>query len=148
MKVAALDLGERRIGVAVSDSGGIFAFPYTVIERSGDPASDRLRIAGVLEELGAERLLVGLPLGLSGAAGHSATAARAEADELSRVVAVPVECVDERLSTVEAARRRRERHGEDARRRRRRPVGRDGIDAEAAAIILESWLSANKKASS
>lgn len=144
MRVAALDLGERRIGVAVSDSRGVLASPYTVLERSGDEERDRARIAEIVAEVGAGRLVVGLPLGLSGATGASARAAKAEAEALARMLAVPVECVDERLTTVEALRRRRDRRSAGESGRRHRPVGRAGVDAEAAAIVLESWLEAHR----
>ncbi len=137
MRVLALDLGARRIGVALSDSTGTLATPYTVIERSGDPAADRRVVARLVEESGAERLVVGLPVGLSGADGAAATAAREEARLLAAVVGVPVEMADERLTTVEAARRRRARGRS----------GRGGIDAEAAAVLLESWLASHRATS-
>jgi putative Holliday junction resolvase len=151
MRVLALDLGERRIGVALSDSSGTVASPYAVIERSGDRAADRAAVAALLEETAAGCLVVGLPLSLSGDEGAAARAARAEAAALAELVSVPVETVDERLSTVEAARRRRARsdaagRSSGSRRpaRARRRIGREGIDAEAAAILLESWLASHR----
>lgn len=144
MRVLALDLGERRIGVALSDSRGVIASPYGVVERSGDPARDRASIAALLEETSASLVVVGLPLSLSGGRGPAALAALAEAEALATALPVPVKTADERLTTVEAARRRRARADEGARSKRsRRTAGRDGIDAEAAAIILEAWLAAN-----
>jgi len=154
MRAVGVDLGERRIGVAVSDRGGVVVTPYAVVQRSGDPSEDRRALAEIVAELGAEIVVVGMPLSLSGAAGRAAEAAAAEARSLAGVLQVPVETFDERLTTVEAARRRRERSGGRGRRaptataraggtRRRPPAGarsRDGIDAEAAAVMLEAWL--------
>ncbi|MGD0592754.1 MAG: Holliday junction resolvase RuvX [Acidimicrobiales bacterium] len=110
-RAVGVDLGERRIGVAVSDAGGVLASPYGVVERSGDAALDRQTLAGIVAELHAEVLVVGLPLSLSGQAGRAARAAADEAAALADVVGVPVTTFDERLTTVEAARRRRERDG-------------------------------------
>lgn len=146
MRVLALDLGERRIGVALSDSAGVLASPYDVIERSGDRDQDRARIAAVVDETGAGLVVVGLPLGLSGSRGRAAEAASAEADVLAGLLGVPVETFDERLSTVEAERRRRER---GPRPKRSRPLSgaqaRQGIDAEAAAIFLEAYLATRRQ---
>ncbi|MGH9172075.1 MAG: Holliday junction resolvase RuvX [Acidimicrobiales bacterium] len=132
-----IDLGERRIGVAVSDSRGVLATPYTVIERSGDVERDRLAVAGLVSEVGGEILVVGMPLSLSGAKGRAAMAAETEVAALRRVVAVPVATFDERLTTVQAARLRRDRAAGPHRQR-----SRQGIDAEAAAVMLAAWLEA------
>ncbi|MGO9560042.1 MAG: Holliday junction resolvase RuvX [Acidimicrobiales bacterium] len=141
----ALDLGERRIGVAVSDSQGVLASPYTVIDRGDDVAADHARVAALVEETGAELLVVGMPLSLSGASGPAAQKAQAEAEVLAVLVRVPVETFDERLTTVEAARRRQARLSAGVRpSRSNRKAGREGIDAEAAAILLEAWLDAHR----
>lgn len=136
----ALDLGERRIGVALSDSAGVLASPHSVLERSGDERADRARLAEIVAETGAALVLVGLPLSLSGAEGPAARKAKEEAARLGELLSVPVELADERLTTLEAARRRRLRADEAAGGRRRRRSGRAGIDAEAAAVLLEAWL--------
>ena len=133
MRVVGIDLGSRRIGVAVCDSGGLLATPYSVIERSGDESGDRERIAEVVRELGAEAVVVGLPLSLDGSAGPAAVAASAEADALRRVLDVPVECHDERLSTVSAS---RSLAASGVKGRARRKV----VDQVAAAVLLQSWL--------
>lgn len=143
MKALALDLGEKRIGVAVSDSGGLVALPYGVIERRPDPAVHRREVASLVAESRAEVVVVGLPLSLSGRAGPAASAASAEAEELAALLEVPVELFDERLTTVEAARRRQELDAAARRAGRRRPRRgrpREAIDAEAAAVLLEAWL--------
>jgi putative Holliday junction resolvase len=132
-RVVGIDLGERRIGVAVSDPTGTIATPLTVIERSGDADADRAAIAAVVREVGAERVVVGVPVRLAGGEGPAARAARDEAAALAGVVGVPVETVDERLSTVVAERSLGER---GVRGRARRRV----VDKVAAAVILQAWL--------
>jgi len=122
--VLALDPGEARCGCAVSDPTGTLATPLTAIER---PATRRglARIAALADELEAERVVVGLPLTLVGREGQQAGSAREFARRLEALVEVPVEMHDERLTTRIA-----EALG-----------GRAGIDARAAAHLLESWLS-------
>ena len=137
MRVVGLDLGARRIGVAVSDSGGVLATPYTVIPRSGDDVADRARIADVVRELAAEAVIVGLPLSLDGSAGPAATAAEGEAVALRQVLDVPVECHDERLSTVSAE---RSLAASGVKGRARRKV----VDQVAAAVLLQSWLDSRR----
>lgn len=145
MRIVALDLGARRTGVAVSDSAAVLASPYGVVERTGDEATDLAHLAAVVAETEAELVVVGLPLSLSGDEGEAARAARAKAGALGTVVSVPVELFDERLTTVEAGRRRREREAGGKRRERKAAgervrIGREGIDAEAAAILLEAYI--------
>jgi putative Holliday junction resolvase len=131
--VLALDLGERRIGVAVSDPSGTLASPHGVIERARDRAEDHAAIAALVTELDAERVVVGLPLSLSGATGPAAEAALSEATALASVLGVPVETFDERLTTVAASRSMRA-GGTKARKQRKR------IDEMAAAVMLQNWL--------
>ena len=133
MRVLALDLGSKRIGVAVSDEGERLATPRTVLLRTGDPARDHRRIAELVDEEEAELVVVGLPLSLDGTDGPAATAARAEVGQLRDALSVPIELHDERLTTVTAHRLLAER-GLDS--RRRRPV----VDGAAAAVLLQSWL--------
>lgn len=133
MRVVGVDLGTRRIGVAVSDATGTLASPHVVLDRSGEPAVDHRRLAEIVVETGAERVVVGLPLSLSGAAGPAARAAAEEADALAVVVGVPVETFDERLTTVSAEQALR---AGGTRARSRRKV----IDKAAAAVMLQAWL--------
>jgi putative holliday junction resolvase len=137
MRALGLDLGTKRIGVAVSDRSGTLASPLTVIERGRSRRADHIRIADLVRAEEAECVVVGLPIGLSGAAGQAAEAARSEAEALATVVGVPVETYDERFTTVTA-----ERNLADAgvRGRARRQV----IDKAAAAVILQSWLDARR----
>jgi putative holliday junction resolvase len=134
-RVLGVDLGSRRIGLALSDPAGVVATPHRVLERSGDPASDHRTITAVAREAGADRIVVGLPLSLSGDVGPAARAVldevealRAEAGERMRV-----ETHDERLTTVVAERGLR---ASGTRRSRRRAV----VDEAAAAVMLQSYL--------
>ncbi len=133
MRALGIDLGTRRIGVALSDSEGMLATPYEVVPRSGDPARDHRRIAELAAEAGAEALVVGLPLSLDGSIGPAAEAAQAEAEALAAATGLPVETWDERLTTVTAD---RELIGLDL----RAPARRRVVDKVAAAVMLQSWL--------
>jgi putative Holliday junction resolvase len=135
VRAVGLDLGTRRVGVAVSDRDGRLATPYGTIERSGDRGADHAALAAIVREVGAERVVVGLPLSLGGGAGPAAQAALDEAAELEAVVGVPVETYDERLTTVSAERSLR---GAGVKGRSRRKV----VDQVAAAVILQAWLDA------
>ncbi len=136
MRVAAIDLGSRRIGVAVSDGTGTLASPRCTVERSGDPEADRASVVAVVLEAEARHLVVGLPLSLDGRRRQAAREAEDEAAALRALLApqgVEVETFDERLTTVTAA-RSLAAGGRSA--RKRRPV----IDQAAAAVILQAWL--------
>jgi putative holliday junction resolvase len=124
-RVVALDHGEARCGVAVSDPTGALVTPLAAIERP-DTMRGLARIVAVVREREAERVVVGLPLTLAGEEGHQAEAARAFAARLADVLDVPVEMHDERLTT-----RMADRTG-----------GRADADSVAAAHLLESWLQA------
>ena len=133
MRVVGLDLGSRRIGVAVSDPSGTVATPHAVLTRRGDRAADHRAISDLVAELGGDRVVVGLPISLDGTLGPAARAVEEEVAALAKVVAVPVETHDERLTTVAAERPMIEaRMRADARRR--------VVDKVAAAVILQSWL--------
>ncbi len=131
--MVGIDLGSRRIGVAVSDATGTLASPHTTVDRSGDVAADHLRLAAIVADVGAGRVVVGMPLSLDGRAGTAAQAAAAEADALAAVVGVPVETYDERLTTVSAQQALR---AGGTKGRKQRGV----IDKAAAAVLLQAWL--------
>lgn len=133
----ALDLGTRRVGVAVCDPDGILASPHGMIERSGDDDADRSRIVALVEELEVGRVVVGLPLSLDGSVGPAARAAQIEAGVLAGMLRVPLELHDERLTTATAHRSLAEA---GHRSRRRRTM----VDAAAAAVLLQSWLDAHR----
>ena len=134
-RVLGVDLGSRRIGLALSDPAGRVATPHAMIERSGDPAVDGRKILGHAREAGASRVVVGLPLSLSGDTGPAARAVLEEVDALRALAGeeVTVETHDERLTTVIAEQGMRE--ARVPRRARRRTV-----DAAAAAVMLQSYL--------
>ncbi len=131
MRVLALDVGERRIGVAVSDPSGLIARPLTVIEHRAR-AVDFAAIAALVAEHEAEQVVVGRPLTLRGEVGPQAQWIEQYALKLAAVLSVPVRLWDERYSTAEA---------EDVLRRgRHRGRDRERVDAVAAAVILQSFL--------
>lgn len=137
-RILGLDLGARRIGVAVCDGDGRVATGVTALVRAGDRGADHRQVAALVSDYEAVGVVVGLPLSLSGAAGRAAETALAEVGELRRVLAVPVDTVDERLTTVVAAGALR---AAGRRARQQRKV----IDQEAAASILQSWLDAHRE---
>jgi putative Holliday junction resolvase len=139
-RTVAIDLGSRRIGVAVSDGAGAMAFPRPMIERTGDPVADRRAVAAVVAEAGAAVLVVGLPLSLDGRQGPAAREATVEAAALTSVLAgrgVRVETFDERLTTV-SAEAALAGAGRRAKERRR------SVDSAAAAVLLQTWLDARR----
>jgi putative Holliday junction resolvase len=131
VRALGIDLGSKRIGVAVADSAGTLATPYEVVARTGDRARDHRRIAELAQETEAEQLVVGLPLSLDGSEGPAAQAARAEVDELRAATGLPVTTWDERLTTVTADQQLAHLDG-----RARRAV----VDKVAAAVMLQAWL--------
>jgi putative Holliday junction resolvase len=135
-RLLALDVGERRIGVAVSDPTGTLARPLTIITRASRQA-DFQAIAQLVDETAAERIIVGLPLSLDGTEGPQARTVRRYAERLAQAISIEVEFWDERYSSATAAEILREK----GKRRRRRPA-REAIDAAAAAVILQSFLEA------
>jgi putative Holliday junction resolvase len=133
VRALGLDLGTKRIGVAVSDRSGTIASPLTVVHRGRRRADDHQRIAELVAEEEAELIVVGMPLHLSGASGPSARSAATEAEQLATVVGVPVTTHDERLTTVTAERALR---AASVRGADRRAV----VDKVAAAVMLQAWL--------
>jgi putative Holliday junction resolvase len=138
LRVLAVDLGSKRLGVALSDSDGVLATPYDVITRSGDRARDHARIAELVTETGAEAVVVGLPYSLDGSVGPAAQGALDEVDQLRRALAVEVLTHDERLTTVTAE---RDLARAGVRGRKRRAV----VDSVAAAVLLQSWLDRHRR---
>jgi putative Holliday junction resolvase len=130
MTIASLDFGKRRIGLALAYGGYGAVIPLEVIERKS-LARDLHRVVARLSELEVSQVIVGLPLNMDGTEGPQAQAATRFADQLRDTSGLVVELFDERLTSFEARERLRESGG-------RRPRG--GIDAIAAAIILEGWL--------
>ncbi len=132
----ALDIGDRRIGVAVSDESGTLARPLSTITRASK-REDFERIGRFASEQAVERVIAGYPLSLSGDEGPQARRVRRYVEELALTLPMPVELWDERYTTVEAAERLR-----DSSRRRRGDWGQ--LDAAAAAILLQDYLDAHR----
>ncbi len=142
--VLGLDYGERRIGVAVSDPAGEFAFPAEALLRQGSLDRDLAALAALVEERGIQRIVVGLPIHLDGRIGPEAEAARGFARELAARTGLEVEMLDERFTTQEAERALREAGGSAGRRRRQRRSG--AVDSAAAALLLRTWLARERAA--
>jgi len=135
-RVLGLDLGDVRIGVAISDDDRRMAVPLGTIH-TGAPA-DLKAVGKLVEEHAATTVVVGLPLSMTGERGPAAVKAESFAEALRSTLEVPVELQDERLSTVEAERALREA-GVAGKRRRRK------VDEVAATVILQAWLDARRR---
>ena len=122
-RVLALDYGSARCGAAVSDPTGTLATPLEPILRPATRKGIR-RVVTLAEELGAERVVVGLPLSLSGADSAQTAETRDFADRLASTLPIPVELYDERFTTRIA----------------QRTGGETPEDSRAAAVLLEEWL--------
>jgi putative Holliday junction resolvase len=134
-RILAIDPGERRVGLAVSDPLGITAQGLATFDRRTD--GDFLaRLEALVQEYGVERIVVGNPISLSGAEGGASALARRLADEIARRVGIEVEMWDERLSSAEA-------HRTLAGRR----APRKSVDRVAAVLILQGYLDAHPRAS-
>ncbi len=138
MRVVGVDLGSRRIGVALSDRSGKVATPYDVLARSGQAAADHAALARLVEEVGAERVIVGLPLSLDGSTGPAAQEVLTVAEAMARVLPVPVETYDERLTTVTADRSL-------VAMKVKRTARRRMVDKVAASVMLQSWLDGRRR---
>jgi putative Holliday junction resolvase len=138
-RVLALDPGERRIGVAMSDELGLLANPLTILERRSWTA-DLAAVADLARTHEVTEIVVGHPKTLRGEVGAQARRAERLAREVRGVVDVPVRLWDERYSTVEAA----ERLAHAGKPRGRRPGSPTRLDAVAAAVILQGYLDSRR----
>jgi len=133
-RLIALDVGARRVGVAVSDELGLIASPVESVDMKRDGMD---RLVALIERYDPERIIIGLPLGMSGREGPQAAATRAFAQQLRGRVDRPIVFWDERLTTfmadpslIEAGHRRARR--------------KQHVDAVAAALILQSYLDSQR----
>ena len=133
MSVLGIDLGKKRIGLAISDPAERVALPAGMLESRGRKA-DVAAIGSLARERGVKQIVVGLPLHMDGRAGPEAQAARAFAAALQSEAGIPVETLDERWSSVAAERTLRETGGS----RRRRSPG--AVDTLAATLLLRTFL--------
>ena len=136
MRVLGLDVGDRRIGVALSDETGLLASPLSTLQRVG-PRRDLKAIAALVREHGAGEVVVGLPYNLDGTIGPQAEKVRAFAEGLKPLVRMPVRFWDERLTSVEAERILSERNVPWQRRK-------GLVDQVAAVLILQEYLDHQK----
>lgn len=138
-RVLALDVGSRRIGVAVSDPLGITAQGLDTIQRQ-NKRKDWEALGAVLKEYEVSEIVVGLPLRLSGAEGTQSEKMRVFADELHAQFGLPVHLWDERWTSTEANRLLRETNLSIEKRGK-------AVDRMAATLILQAWLEARSSAS-
>jgi putative Holliday junction resolvase len=142
-RILAIDPGEKRIGVAAGDLGIGVAVPVTTID-AGDDAVEA--VARLAQEQGAQAIVVGLALSLSGALGPQGQGAQALADALARRLDIPIHTWDERLTSTEARRRLPRPGRRPSARSKRRTKG--DVDALAAAIILQAFLDRQRRSES
>jgi putative Holliday junction resolvase len=137
LRTLAIDLGSRRVGLALSDAGGQLATPYDVLQFSS-PAQAAARVLGVIEREGVERLVLGLPLNMDDTVGPAARKAIEWGRKLAASSGKPLVFVDERLSSFEAEQTLidRKRGGEKITRRGKK----ERLDALAAAAFLQAFL--------
>jgi putative Holliday junction resolvase len=133
--VVGLDIGTRRIGVALLPSGSLLAVPSEILQRSGDWSKDVVLIVRALEERNAQAVVIGLPLSHGGGQTQQSERILGEAHKLAEIVRIPIYLADERYSTSGVAKLRASL-GMSQRQLR------GHLDDEAAAVILQSWFDA------
>lgn len=136
-RILAVDWGERRVGLAACDAEELVASPQRVLQRVSDKQIVG-EIAAAAKELGAELILVGLPLNMDGTEGESAARSRKLARYLAAATGLEIVLRDERLTSEEATQRLRESGAS-------REQIRERIDAVAAAVVLEDFLSERRQ---
>jgi len=136
MRILGLDIGTKRIGVALSDPLGITAQGFVTLEREKiHDIMDHLR--GIIEEQSVKEVIIGLPLNMDGSYGPQAAGAISFAESLKERLKIPVKLWDERMSTMEAERVMIAGGASRGKRKKR-------IDKLAAQLILQSYLNAHK----
>jgi putative Holliday junction resolvase len=137
-RILGVDLGSRRIGLALSDPSGTLASPYGVLSRAGEHTRDHEAIVAAARENDADRIVVGLPRALSGKKGPAERSTLEEIEELRAVTPdhITIEAYDERFTTV-IAERSLVQAG------MRRDARRKVVDKVAAAVMLQSYLEAH-----
>jgi putative Holliday junction resolvase len=131
-RILGIDAGERRVGLALTDEMALLATPLRVIERGRQTTPVIAEIEALVQAEAVAKVIVGLPLNADGSHGRQAKRAEAFGAILRRVLPIPVEFWDERRSTLEAHRLAREAH-----------LSPGHVDALAAAVILQDYLSAH-----
>jgi putative Holliday junction resolvase len=138
MRIAALDVGEKTIGVAISDETASVALPFGTIRRTESEKKDLAEVANLVAEHGVSKVVVGLPVMLRGEESVQARKVRAFAEKLARRIKVPVVFWDERLTTVEATKTL----ADSGFRKKHR---KDVVDAVAASLVLQGYLESSRK---
>ena len=137
-RILALDVGEKTIGIALSDETATFAFPGRTIQRSEGYRKDMNTLRSLVESESVEEIVVGMPLMMDGSKGIQAEKVEEFIAQLGRYVRIPIHTQDERLSTAEADRLL---IAADRRRSERKQV----IDSVAASVILQTYLDIRKR---
>ena len=133
MRVIGLDLGSKRIGVALSNSDLTVATPYDVIQRADKVEKDHIAILNIAGEWEVNKIIVGLPISLDGTLGASAKSVTNEVEKLRGVTDIPIETHDERFTTVTAEQIL-------LRQNVKRDKKKSVVDKVAATIILQGWI--------
>ena len=136
-RILALDVGDRRIGVAKSDPMAVLANPFKIIKRTEED-TDIEAIVQMVDSLDIGRIIVGLPLSLDGSLGQQAEKVEAFTDKLRLKIKIPLEFCDERLSTVSARQLMRQAASKKTTRLKH-------DDAAAAAVILQGYLDEKRR---
>lgn len=142
-----MDYGRARFGLALADTGAGLAQPLATLERL-NRNEDMRRLRELVREHGVKQIVVGLPLRLDGTRGEMAEEAARFAQRVHKQLGLPVEMIDERLTSWEAERQLEEQHGRSFREslpqgsagKPRRKAGKTSVDAMAATIILKEYL--------
>lgn len=132
MRLMGLDVGDKTIGVALSDELGISVSPLKIIERIGSVRKECGEVRSVVEEYGVGRIVVGIPYMMDGSVGIQAEKVVSFVEDLRKRVSVPVDTWDERLSSAEVERSLAEEPSRSKRARR--------IDDLAAVVILRAYM--------
>lgn len=138
LSVLGLDIGKKRIGVAGCDGTGLIATPIMTIERTGF-TNDIHQLTDLITQRQIKILVIGLPYALDGTLGSQAQRIETYAQRLQKVLKLPLEYVDERLTSIEAESYLKTKKGFSPRRDKAQ------IDAHAAAIILQQWLNKRRQ---
>ncbi len=133
MRVIGVDLGSKRIGIALSNSDLTVATPYDVIQRAKKADKDHIAILKIAHEWEAKKIIVGLPISLDGTLGASARSVISEIEKLKTITDMPIETHDERFTTVTAEQILLQQNVKGDKRK-------SVVDKVAAAIILQGWI--------
>ena len=132
MSILGLDVGDRRIGLAVADEGGTLSVPIGAMERT-NLKNDLLRLGEIARERHATLIVAGLPISINGSLGPQAKKTQTFLERVKKHTQLPVETVDERYTSSEAGRLMQAGGAQPSRRRA-------DVDATAATIILQAYL--------